>query len=105
MLSKNIDNAILTSFRTLSKQNNVVTNTFKIVHDRFTPFNVPSGSIGPPVLATDVHTKRLRKLFNAKNHQLYEVLESTDEQDPSSFGETKFAYSLYQYDHDGALLQ
>ena len=68
VLSKNIDNAILTSFRTLSKQNNVVTNTFKIVHDRFTPFNVTSGAIGPPVLATDIHTKRLRKLYNAKNH-------------------------------------
>jgi len=31
-LLKNIDNAILTSFRTLKKQNNLFTDTLKVIH-------------------------------------------------------------------------
>ena len=34
--SKGIDNSILTSFRTLSKKNNTISDTFKILHQKFT---------------------------------------------------------------------
>ena len=37
LLLKNIDNAILTSFRTLTKQNNVISHTMKVIHNKFTP--------------------------------------------------------------------
>lgn len=37
LLLKNIDNAILTSFRTLTKQNNVISHTMKVIHTKFTP--------------------------------------------------------------------
>lgn len=37
LLLKNIDNAILTSFRTLNKQNNVISSTLKVIHNKFTP--------------------------------------------------------------------
>ena len=40
LLLKNIDNAILTSYRTLTKQNNVVSQTNKIVHNKFTPIHM-----------------------------------------------------------------
>ena len=37
MLVKGIDNSILTSFRTLKRDNNTVSDTFKIVHQKFLP--------------------------------------------------------------------
>ena len=37
MLVKGIDNSILTSFRTLKRENNTVSDTFKIVHQKFLP--------------------------------------------------------------------
>ena len=37
LLTKGIDNQILTSFRTLTKANNVVSDTLKIVHTKFSP--------------------------------------------------------------------
>ena len=37
MLVKGIDNSILTSFRTLKKENNTVSDTYKIVHQKFLP--------------------------------------------------------------------
>ncbi len=36
-MTKGIDNQILTSFRTLTKANNVVSDTLKIVHTKFQP--------------------------------------------------------------------
>jgi hypothetical protein len=35
LLTKGIDNQILTSFRTLTKANNTVSDTLKIVHNKF----------------------------------------------------------------------
>ena len=35
LLLKNIDNPILTSFRTLTKANNVISHTLKIIHNKF----------------------------------------------------------------------
>ena len=35
LLTKGIDNPILTSFRTLTKSNNTVSDTLKIVHNKF----------------------------------------------------------------------
>ena len=35
LLTKGIDNQILTSFRTLNKSNNMISNTLKVVHQRF----------------------------------------------------------------------
>jgi hypothetical protein len=37
LLTKGIDNQILTSFRTLNKSNNVISNTLKVIHKRFQP--------------------------------------------------------------------
>lgn len=37
VLVKGIDNSILTSFRTLKRENNTVSDTFKIVHQKFLP--------------------------------------------------------------------
>lgn len=39
ILVKGIDNSILTSFRTLRKQNNLVSDTLKVIHNKFQPFN------------------------------------------------------------------
>ena len=43
LLTKGIDNQILTSFRTLSKQNNMISNTLKVVHQRFQPQELSKG--------------------------------------------------------------
>lgn len=37
VLVKGIDNSILTSFRTLKRENNTVSETYKIVHKKFQP--------------------------------------------------------------------
>ena len=37
VLVKGIDNSILTSFRTLKRENNTVSDTFKVVHQKFLP--------------------------------------------------------------------
>lgn len=34
---KGIDNSILTSFRTLRKQNNLISDTLKVIHNKFQP--------------------------------------------------------------------
>ena len=69
LLLKNIDNAILTSFRTLSKQNNVITNTLKVVHNKFTPKQL---------------SRQVRNTFKKATHALYSVSEiesAGDEED------------------------
>ena len=43
LLTKGIDNCLLTSFRTLNKKNNLISDTFKIIHNKFAPFR-PSGN-------------------------------------------------------------
>ena len=35
MVTKNMDNQILTSFRTLQKSNNLISGTLKVIHQRF----------------------------------------------------------------------
>ena len=40
LLLKNIDNAILTSYRTLSKQNNQISQTLKVLHQKFQPLQI-----------------------------------------------------------------
>lgn len=37
ILVKGIDNSILTSFRTLKKENNIISDTFKVIHNKFQP--------------------------------------------------------------------
>jgi hypothetical protein len=37
VLTRGIDNQILTSFRTLKRENNIVSDTFKVVHSNFQP--------------------------------------------------------------------
>ena len=39
VLVKSIDNQILTSFRTLKRENNTVSETYKVLHDKFNPTN------------------------------------------------------------------
>lgn len=43
-MTKGIDNQILTSFRTLTKANNVVSDTLKIVHNKFNPSGLGAGA-------------------------------------------------------------
>lgn len=40
VLVKNIDNSILTSFRTLKRENNTVSETYKVVHRKFRPTRI-----------------------------------------------------------------
>ena len=61
LLLKYIDNAILTSFRTLSKQNNVISHTLKVVHTRFTPIGI---------------NKRIQKAYRKAHSALYPVSEA-----------------------------
>lgn len=61
MLTKGIDNQILTSFRTLTKANNVVSDTLKIVHTKFQPTPVSGGQ-----------AKKIKKTFGK---QLYTINE------------------------------
>ena len=45
VLVKNIDNSILTSFRTLKRENNTVSETYKVVHQQFRPTRMdPNGA-------------------------------------------------------------
>jgi hypothetical protein len=44
VLVKGIDNSILTSFRTLRKQNNIVSDTLKVIHNKFQPFSNKSST-------------------------------------------------------------
>lgn len=46
LLTKGIDNQILTSFRTLNKSNNMISNTLKVVHQRFLPNAVGNAKKG-----------------------------------------------------------
>ena len=44
ILMKGIDNSILTSFRTLRKQNNIVSDTLKVIHNKFQPVTSKSSN-------------------------------------------------------------
>ena len=70
LLLKYIDNAILTSFRTLSKQNNVISHTLKVVHSRFTPTGM---------------NKHIQKMYRKAHSALYPVSEA--EGDAASSGD------------------
>ena len=45
VLVKGIDNSILTSFRTLKRENNTVSETYKIVHKKFQPMRAKGASL------------------------------------------------------------
>ena len=60
LLLKNIDNAILTSFRTLNKQNNQISHTLKVIHNKFTPKQL---------------TKQVKNTFKKAQQALYSVSE------------------------------
>jgi len=61
-LGKGIDNALLTSYRTLSKQNNTISKTLKVIHTKFTPSN----------------HNHLQALFKKAQHELYPVSEAEE---------------------------
>ena len=61
LLTKGIDNQILTSFRTLTKANNVVSDTLKIVHTKFQPMPMSHG--------------QQTKMKKAYGHNLYVINE------------------------------
>ena len=46
LLTSSIDNQILTSFRTINKSNNLISNTLKVIHDRFQP-NAQNSKLKP----------------------------------------------------------
>ena len=69
LLLKNIDNAILTSFRTLTKQNNVVSHTLKVIHNKFTPKQL---------------SKQVKRTYQNTQKQLYSVSEVEDFDDYQS---------------------
>eukprot|EP00347_Sterkiella_histriomuscorum_P010993 403374156 len=62
LLTKGIDNQILTSFRTLTKANNTVSDTMKIIHNKYS--------------ALPVQHPLIRKL--KQKHQLYQINEEDD---------------------------
>jgi hypothetical protein len=65
LLSKGIDNALLTSYRTLSKKNNTISQTLKVIHNKFTPVNTSN--------------KRVQQLYKKAQHDLYPVSEGEEE--------------------------
>lgn len=67
-MTKGIDNQILTSFRTLTKANNVVSDTLKIVHTKFQP--------------TLMSSKQATKMKKAYGHKLYTINEEVLYSDP-----------------------
>jgi hypothetical protein len=69
LLVKNIDNAILTSFRTLKKQNNVFTDTMKVIHQKFLPLEGSNQK--------SQHHK-IAKLYRHAQSLLYPVSEQED---------------------------
>ena len=69
LLSKNIDNAILTSFRTLTKENNQVSTTLKVIHNKFTPIQL---------------SKHVRQVYRKAHQSLYPVSEAEDLDDDFS---------------------
>ena len=71
LLLKYIDNAILTSFRTLSKQNNVISHTLKVVHNRFAPTGM---------------NRHIQKMYRQAHSALYPVSEA-EGNDASSSGD------------------
>lgn len=66
LLLKNIDNAILTSFRTLNKQNNVISSTLKVIHNKFTP---------------KLLSKHVKNTFKKATMALYSVSEAESSDD------------------------
>jgi hypothetical protein len=42
VLARGIDNSILTSYRTLKKENNIISDTLKIIHNKFLPVALKS---------------------------------------------------------------
>ena len=67
VLVKGIDNQILTSFRTLKRENNTVSDTFKIVHQKF----LPSKNKG-------LYFKTLKKNHGEKFGGLYSLTDNED---------------------------
>ncbi|CDW76398.1 UNKNOWN [Stylonychia lemnae] len=69
LLTKGIDNQILTSFRTLTKTNNTMSDTMKIIHNRFNPMSFQQ------------HLLQKQK----RKHQLYQIDEEyTIQKQPQS---------------------
>ena len=69
LLLKNIDNAILTSFRTLNKQNNQISHTLKVIHNKFTPKQL---------------SKAVKNTYKKAQQALYSVSEVESAGDPLS---------------------
>ena len=67
LLTKGMDNQILTSFRTLTKANNTVSDTLKVVHQKF---------MAGPKMPQNGKVRLIRE-----KHQLYEVGEDVSEEE------------------------
>lgn len=89
VLSKGIDNSILTSYRTLKKENNVISDTLKIVHNKFCPTALKAQYFSK-------EKSRLEKAFYAipenenENHSIREVA-------PTSLKLTSFGSGATEY--------
>ena len=73
ILVKGIDNSILTSFRTLRKQNNLVSDTLKVIHNKFQPFSNKHSSF----------------MILSKNQATKLPYPMTDDEDSMQFAATK----------------
>ncbi len=73
ILVKGIDNSILTSFRTLRKENNLVSDTLKVIHNKFQPFNNKHSSF----------------MILSKNQATKHPYPMTDDEDSIQFAATK----------------
>ena len=87
VLVKGIDNSILTSFRTLKGENNTVSDTFKIVHRKFTPGQSRNAFFKSMV------THHVDKLPYHTNYRVSELDEDED------FGAE---YEVYEQNEDGS---
>lgn len=65
--SKSIDNQILTSYRTLTKENNFLSNTLKIIHQSFLPKN----KNGALYQAKKRQNKQLYDVINEGPHEIF----------------------------------
>jgi hypothetical protein len=60
LLLKNIDNAILTSFRTMKEENNMISETMKVVHNKFSA-----------ATSSTNNREKLKKTYRHGQTQLY----------------------------------
>jgi hypothetical protein len=73
VIEKHIDNALLTSNRTVSGLNNTISQSLKIVHNKFTPAVINAGAEASQDFAVsqipkDVTIQKIKRSYNTRHH-------------------------------------